>query len=153
MRMSQVSVGSERVSVVGLGKLGAPMAAVFAARGFDVIGLDIHTPYVDALNAGQAPVEEPQLQDFIDRFRSRLRATSQYAEAIAASDVTFIIVPTPSGADHFFSNDYVVDAVQRIGAALRHKRGDHLVVITSNVMPGSTGGVVPAELDEWSGRR
>jgi len=150
--MSQVSGGKERVSVVGLGKLGSPMAAVFAARGFDVIGLDTHTPYVDALNAGQAPVEEPQLQDFIDRFGSRLRATSHYADAIAASDVTFIIVPTPSRADHFFSNDYVVDAVRQIGAALRHKRGDHLVVITSTVMPGSTGGVIREALEESSGR-
>jgi hypothetical protein len=52
------------------------MAAVFAARGFDVVGLDVNEAYVDALNAGKAPVDEPGLQDLIDTSRGRLRATT-----------------------------------------------------------------------------
>ena len=58
------------------------------------------------------------------------------------SDVTFVIVPTPSGADHFFTNNFVVDAIARSATRSREKRGDHLVVVTSTVMPGSTGGVI-----------
>ena len=54
----------------------------------------------------------------IDRSFGRLRATSSFDEAVAGSDVSFVIVPTPSGADHFFTNEFVVDAVQRIGRAL-----------------------------------
>src|SRR5688572_10631264 len=116
--MTAASAGSKRVSIVGLGKLGSPMAAVFAARGFEVIGVDLHLPYVEAVNAGRAPVDEPQLQDYITAGRSRLRATSSYAEAVAGSDVSFVIVPTPSDADHFFSNEFVVDAVRGLGRAL-----------------------------------
>ena len=48
------------LAVIGLGKLGSPMAAVFAAKGFDVVGADLNGTYVDAINRGIAPVDEPQ---------------------------------------------------------------------------------------------
>jgi UDPglucose 6-dehydrogenase len=150
--MGEASAHPVRLSVVGLGKLGAPMAAVFAARGFEVVGLDLNASYVEALNAGLPPVDEPQLGEFIRSARPRLRATRYYADAIGASDVTFVIVPTPSQADHFFTNEYVAEAIRQIGAALRQKRGDHLVVVTSTVMPGSTGGVIREALESSSGR-
>ena len=141
-----------RLAVIGLGKLGAPMAAVFASKGFDVVGVDLNPAFVDSVNDGRAPVDEAQLQELLDAFRGRLRATVDFADAIAATDISFVIVPTPSGADHFFSNDYVIDAVRRIGAVLRHTRHDHLVVVTSTVMPGSTGGAIRKALEESSGR-
>ena len=141
-----------RLCVVGLGKLGSPMAAVFAAKGFDVVGLDVNREYVDALNAGRAPVEEPKLQELIDTSRTRLRATTSYEEAVEASDISFVIVPTPSGQDHFFINDYVIDAVRRIGQVLRKTDKDYLIVVTSTVMPGSTAGVIRQALEESSGR-
>jgi len=141
-----------RLAVIGLGKLGAPMAAVFAVKGFDVVGVDLSQAHVDALNQGRAPVDEAQLQDFIDRAEGRLRATVDFADAVASTDISFVIVPTPSGRDAFFVNDYVVDAVRRIGAVLRHTDRDHLVVVTSTVMPGSTGGVIRQALEESSGR-
>jgi UDPglucose 6-dehydrogenase len=151
---SRMSVESSvpRLSVIGLGKLGSPMAAVFAARGFQVIGLDRDRACVDALNAGRSPVEEPQLQEHIDLGRDRLRATTSIDEAIAGSDVSFVIVPTPSGPDHVFSNAFVLDAVTHMGRAIGRKRGDHLVVITSTVMPGSTGGEIRHALEHSSGR-
>jgi len=147
-----VRSGAPRLSVVGLGKLGSPMAAVFASKGFDVIGVDVSAAHVAALNEGRAPVEEPQLQDLIDASRARLRATVSFEEAIGQSDISFIIVPTPSGPDHRFSNEYVIEAVTRIGAVLGHKAGDHLVVVTSTVMPGSTSGVIREALEQSSGR-
>jgi UDPglucose 6-dehydrogenase len=141
-----------RLSVVGLGKLGAPMVAVFAAKGFDVVGVDLNQAFVDALNANRAPVDEPNLQDCLDRGRGRLRATTSYADAIRATDVTFIIVPTPSGPDHLFVNRYVVDAVSRIGAELNGTEGYHVVVVTSTVIPGSTGGEICGALQHSSGK-
>jgi UDPglucose 6-dehydrogenase len=146
------SASRPRLSVIGLGKLGSPMAAVFGAKGFDVVGVDSNTEFVAAINAGCAPVEEPQLQDYFDRATGRVRATTDYGEAIQATDVSFIIVPTPSGADRMFLNRYVVDAVERIGSALRHKDDYHVVVVTSTVMPGSTGGEIRAALERSSGR-
>lgn len=140
------------LSVIGLGKLGSPMAAVFAAKGFNVIGLDYNTTFVEMLNMGKAPVQEPLLQDMIDKGRARLRATIDYNDAIQNSDVTLIIVPTPSGPDGFFSNKFVIESIEQIGTALRGKSSYHLVVVTSTVMPGSTGGEIRQALERTSGR-
>ena len=57
-------------------------------------------------------------------------------------DVTFIVVSTPSEAEGGFSLRYVLPCAETIGKVLRTKRGFHLVVLTSTVMPGSTGGEV-----------
>jgi UDPglucose 6-dehydrogenase len=59
-----------RLSIIGLGKLGSPMVAVFASKGFDVIGVDLNTAFVDALNAGKAPVQEPRLRNTSTRRRA-----------------------------------------------------------------------------------
>ena len=141
-----------RLSVIGLGKLGSPMAAVFATKGFEVVGVDLNRHFVDALNEGRAPVDEPQLQQYIDSGRARLRATVDMADAILATDITFIIVPTPSNSLGLFSNRFVINAVRAIGEALRKKNGYHIVVVTSTVMPGSTGGEIRAALEAASGR-
>jgi UDPglucose 6-dehydrogenase len=141
------------VSVIGLGKLGSPMAAVFAARGHHVVGLDVNRASLSALEAGRAPVEEPRLQEMIEAGKGRLRVTAEHAELARSSDVTFIIVPTPSDATGAFSNEHVIAAIEKLGAALRAKSGYHVVAVTSTVMPGSTGGPVCEALERASGRR
>ncbi|MBY0461627.1 MAG: UDP-glucose/GDP-mannose dehydrogenase family protein, partial [Alphaproteobacteria bacterium] len=71
-----------KVSIIGLGKLGSPMAAVYASKSFEVIGVDKNPTYVEAINAGKAPVDEPQLQEFIDANKERLTATLDTKDAI-----------------------------------------------------------------------
>ncbi|MGH9239436.1 MAG: UDP-glucose dehydrogenase family protein [Vicinamibacterales bacterium] len=142
-----------KISVIGLGKLGSPLAAVLASKGFSVVGTDLHQPYVDSINGGQAPVDEPRLQELIDANRDRLRATMDAAAAVADTDVTFIIVPTPSDESGRFGNSYILTAMKAVGAGLRKKSGYHVVVVTSTVMPGSTGGEIRAALEVASGRR
>lgn len=141
------------VSVIGLGKLGSPMAACFAAKGFDVIGADVNETYVAAIDNGRPPVFEPDLAEMISEGRSRLRATTDTVAATSESDVTFVIVPTPSEEDGGFSLRFVLSACESIGAALRKKDTYHLVVITSTVMPGATGGAIHAALELASGKR
>jgi UDPglucose 6-dehydrogenase len=140
------------IAVIGLGKLGSPLAAVLADKGHSVIGVDLNPTAVAEINAGRAPVAEPGLQERIESAGSRLSATTDFAAAITASDISFVIVPTPSGADGRFTNRYVIDAVDRIGAALRTTERYHVVNITSTVMPGSTGGDIRAALERASGR-
>jgi len=141
-----------RVSVIGLGKLGAPLAAVLASKGHDVVGVDVNPDFVHALSQGRAPVEEPGLQCLIDQGRARLRATTDYERAILDTEVSFVIVPTPSDSKGGFSNKYVLSAVSTIGEALRKKRAYHVVNITSTVMPGSTGGEIREALSQAAGR-
>ncbi len=142
-----------RVSVVGLGKLGAPLAAVLASRGFSIIGLDVNKVLVDALNAGKMPIVEPQLNELIAANKQRLSATMDAAEAVQRSDASFVIVPTPSDKSGFFSNRFVLQAMDTLGKALRNKTGYHMIVITSTVMPGTTGTEIKAALEAASGRK
>src|SRR5262249_45222460 len=151
--MKMASARLPRVNVVGLGKLGAPLAAVLASRGFSVIGLDVNKVLVDALNAGKMPIVEPQLNELIAANKERLSATMDANQAIQKSDASFVIVPTPSDSTGFFSNRFVLQAMATLGKALRAKQGYHMVVITSTVMPGSTGSEIKAALEAASGRK
>ncbi len=145
-------MASMTYSIVGLGKLGASMAAAIASRGFDVIGVDVNQRVVDLLNSGHAPVQETNLEETIAANRERLRATVSHREAILNSDVTFVIVPTPSDEQGAFSLQYAKWAFGEIGRALAEKDSYHNVVLTSTVLPGSTRyGLLPI-LERESGK-
>lgn len=128
------------------------MAAVMAAHGFDVIGVDVDPRAVDSLNRGLAPVQETGLGAAIGAQKERLRATLGYEEAVLASEATFVVVPTPSDDDGSFSLRHAQAAFREIGRALSHKDGYHVVVLTSTVLPGSTEfGLLPI-LERESGK-
>src|SRR5216110_839139 len=141
------------ISVIGLGKLGAPIAACFAARGFQVIAVDIDAQKADAIGRGAPPVHEPRLAELLKESKGRLRATQDTEAAIRDSEATFIVVGTPSEPDGGFSLRYVIPTCEAIGRALRNKNSFHLVVLTSTVMPGSTGGEIKSALERASGKR
>jgi len=142
-----------KISVVGLGKLGSPMAACFASKGYRVIAADLDVEKVGAINKKRAPVYEPGLQELLTKYGERITATQDTAASVTTSDVTFIIVPTPSEPEGGFSLRHVLPVCESIGLALRRKQEFHLVVLTSTVMPGSTGGAVRATLEQVSGKR
>jgi UDPglucose 6-dehydrogenase len=142
-----------RLSIVGLGKLGAPMAACFAAADFEVVGVDVDERKTTAIAAGRAPVFEPGLQELLDRSTGRVRAGADLAAAVAETEVTFVVVATPSEPGGGFSLRYVLPVCEAIGEAIARKDGYHLVVLTSTVMPGSTGGPVQELLESASGKR
>jgi UDPglucose 6-dehydrogenase len=132
----------EKVSVCGLGKLGACIAATLAERGFEVLGVDIDPEKVQRINEGQPPVEEPLLAETITAGRSRLRATTDHREAVA-TDASFFIPPSPSLPDGRFSNEFLLKAMQPIAAAVRAKgKKGHLFVCNSTTTPGAVDGVL-----------
>ena len=92
----------QSVSVCGLGKLGACIAATSADRGIRVIGIDVDSQKVEALNRGLPPVDEPLLADTITRAKSRLSASTDPGAAVE-TDATFFIPPSPSLPDGSFS--------------------------------------------------
>jgi UDPglucose 6-dehydrogenase len=138
------------ISVLGLGKLGAPLAAAFAARGFRVTGADVDVKKVEAVNRGEAPVNEPGLAELMLESGGRLSATESVEAAVRDSEATFIVVSTPSEPNGGFSLRYVLPCTDTIGKTLRTRTGFHLVVLTSTVMPGSTGGEVRQTLERAS---
>jgi UDPglucose 6-dehydrogenase len=141
------------VSVIGLGKLGAPMSACFAARGLQVIAVDVDAQKVDAIGRGLPTVHEPGLTELLLESKGKLSATQDTEAAVRDSEATFIVVGTPSEPDGGFSLRYVIPTCEAIGRALRNKNSFHLVVITSTVMPGSTGGEIKSVLERASGKR
>src|SRR5271165_142724 len=95
------------ISIFGLGKLGASMVAAMASRGFDMIGVDVARHAVDA---GRAPVQETGLEEMIAANRKRIRSTMSSEEAVENSNVSFVMVPTPSDEREAFSIKYVAQA-------------------------------------------
>lgn len=142
-----------RISVVGLGKLGSCMAAGFARGGAQVFGVDVDPRVVAAVNAGRTPNSEPGLEEAIRASDGRLVAGSDCAAAVAATDVTFVIVPTPSDPNGAFSVEACAEAFRAVAQGIRDKDGYHLVVLTSTVLPGSTRAALVPLLEAGSGKR
>jgi len=141
------------LSVIGLGKLGACTAACFAAKGYDVIGIDINPDFVNAINQHRAPVYEPRLQDLITESKDRFTATHDYSQAIEKTDITFLIVPTPSREDGHFSDAYLIEALKPLATALKNKKAFHIFVITSTVSPGTINSRLIPVIEEYSGKK
>jgi UDPglucose 6-dehydrogenase len=148
--MSQLK-NLKKLSVFGLGKLGACMAATFAGSGFDVLGVDINPETVRKMNAGEAPVDEPLLAGIVARAGKRLRASTDPAAA-AATDASFFIVPSPSLPDGSFSNEFLLRALEPVARAVRAaKKKGHLFVISSTTTPGACRGVIIPMLEQQLG--
>lgn len=137
------------VCVVGLGKLGCPMAAFFQSRGHSVVGVDSDPAVVDRAMLGGAPVEETGLQDLMDRFP--FLVTGDLSTGLVAAEIIFVIVPTPSQNDGRFSTRLVHQALCEIAVEIAERNNiviDRsapvftekvvvpLVVLCSTVMPG-----------------
>lgn len=143
-----------KLSVIGLGKLGSCSAACFAAKGFEVVGVDINKDFVDAINCAKAPVYEPRLHELINACGGRLRATQDYEEAMRNSDITFLIVPTPSREDGHFSDKYLRDVILHLCAAFKKiKKIYHIFVIASTVSPGTTEESLIPLMESASGKK
>ncbi len=142
-----------RLAIFGLGKLGAPLAAVYAQAGHDIVGVDPSPETIAGINSRHPSFEEPGLAEMILNNRERITAIHDGITATRECDASFIIVPTPSRPDGAFSNDLVIQAAQSIGQGLRERDDYHLVVLCSTVMPGTTGGELLTELERVSGKR
>ena len=131
------------VSIIGTGYVGTVTGACLAELGHDVICVDIDQQKVDWINAGIAPIHEPGLSELLKKHAEiRLRATTDYNDAIPNSDITFICVGTPSGEDGRIDLSIVRSASKSIGKALSDKRSYHVVVVKSTVVPETTEKVV-----------
>lgn len=143
----------KRVSVIGLGKLGACMAAVYASKGNRVIGVDLNPDFVYKINKGIAPVVEKDLKCYIKENMENLEATLDYEFAIHNSEISFIIVPTPTDETGGFSASFVVGVCKSIGKVLANKNHYHLIVLTSTLLPGDCETKIIPVLEEYSGKK
>ncbi|MGN7979847.1 UDP-N-acetyl-D-mannosamine dehydrogenase [Burkholderia sp. 22313] len=121
------------ISVIGLGYIGLPTAAAFAARRKSVVGVDVNRATVDTINRGEVHIVEPELDMLVRAAvtQGHLRAT----DTIEPADAFLIAVPTPFAAGHKPDLTYVEAASRAIGPVL--KKGD-LIVLESTSPVGTT---------------
>ena len=141
------------ITVIGLGKLGLCTAACFAAAGHTVYGFDLNENLRKELQARRNPIDETGLSELLAAAWERLQILDSCEAAVHASDITLVIVPTPSLADGCFSNDNVVRALEELAPALKAKDGFHIVDVVSTVMPGSCDTVFQPLLEASTGKR
>ncbi|MGQ3410861.1 UDP-glucose 6-dehydrogenase AglM [Natrinema sp. LN54] len=139
------------VSIVGSGYVGTTVAACLADLGHDVINIEIDEDIVDAINAGEAPIHESGLAERIaEHAGTNLRATTEYDD-VRDTDVTFLCLPTPQSDDGSLDLAIMRAGAESLGRALADKDDDHLVVVKSTVLPGTTEDVVGPILESESG--
>lgn len=146
---------SMKVSVFGLGYVGAVSAACLAKLGHEVVGVDPNQTKVDLINSGRSPVIEKDVDAIIAAAvtNGRLRATTSADEGVTQSDLSLVCVGTPSQANGSLNLGFVASACAEIGAALRTKRAAHVVVMRSTVLPGTIRDTVIPALERASGKK
>lgn len=144
-----------RISIFGVGYVGAVSSACLAAFGHDVVAVDVSAEKVALIASGRSPIVEAGMDDLMAQGAAsgRLTGTTDVAAAIAGTDVSFISVGTPSAADGSVALDAVERVCASIGQALRAKAGPHVVVMRSTVPPGTAERLAIPILERESGRR
>jgi UDPglucose 6-dehydrogenase len=149
-------MAKQRISVIGVGYVGLSTAIVFASKGYSVIASDKDPNKVGKIQSGIPPFIEPGLQELLRKSlknRNFKCLLDQTETAVLESDMTFIIVGTPSRPDGSVEQKSLESAVAEIGSTLRKKERYHLVVVRSTVTPGTTRKVVKPILEETSGKQ
>lgn len=143
-----------RISIMGLGYVGAVSAGCLADDGHTVIGVDSNQTKIGLLNEGVSPIVEKDIDEIIRTqvANGTLRATSNVSEAIRDSEITLICVGTPSQLNGSLDLSFVRKVCEDIGLALRDKDAYHVVVARSTMLPGSMRDIVVPTLEEYSGK-
>ena len=143
-----------RISVFGLGYVGAVTAACLAKAGHKVIGVDPNPTKTGLVGKGHSPIIEDGVGKMISDAVAKglLSATTDAAAAISDSDISMVCVGTPSKKNGDLDLTYIKRVCEEIGAELARKDTYHVVVVRSTMLPGSTRSVVIPALESSSGK-
>jgi GDP-mannose 6-dehydrogenase len=146
---------SVKVSIMGLGYVGAVSCGCFARDGHDVIGVDVNPDKVQMIADGKAPIIEDEIGDIIDAGvkSGKLRASSDVRQAVLDTELTIISVGTPSQPNGSIDLIAIERVCEEIGAAIGEKADRHLVVVRSTVLPGSVRKIVIPTLEKASNKK
>lgn len=144
-----------KISIFGLGYVGAVSLACLARDGHEMTGVDIDPAKLEMLRRGQAPIVETGIQELTRSvMRSgRVTVTDSVREAILSTDISFICVGTPARSNGSQNLDAITRIAQQIGAVLAEKTTRHTLVVRSTVKPGTVEDVIQPALEAASGRK
>ncbi len=142
-----------KIAVFGLGYVGIVSAACLARDGHEVIGVDPQPAKVDLVREGRSPIVEKHVDGLLAEAVSegRIRATTSPAEAVAASDIAFVCVGTPSRKNGSLDTSAVERVCEQIGAAVAKRDRPYTIVIRSTILPGTMRNVVIPALMRTAG--
>jgi GDP-mannose 6-dehydrogenase len=144
-----------RISIFGLGYVGAVSLACLARDGHEVIGVDIDRIKLDLIAAGKSPIVETGILELMSEVvaSGRVRVTDNASEAIDTTEISFVCVGTPSLPNGGQDLKALTRLVEQIGTALESKDARHTIVVRSTVQPGTVEEVVIPVLEKNSGKQ
>lgn len=144
-----------KISVFGMGYVGAVSAACLARDGHEVIGVDLDPHKLELLRSGRSPIVEEGVQELTRQVveAGRLTVTDNVGEAIGRSDLSFVCVGTPSKPNGSQDLSAIERVSGQIGDALAQSGAFHAVIMRSTVKPGTVTKLVQPILEQHSGKR
>lgn len=132
-----------KISMFGLGYVGCVGAACLAKLGHHVIGNDISKNKVNLLNQGKPTIIEAEIGELCKEAHEKglLEATMDYHYAVHNSEISFIVVGTPSNKEGHLNLHYIYSVARQIGEAMTDKDEFHIIAIRSTVLPGTNAKV------------
>jgi nucleotide sugar dehydrogenase len=129
-----------KVSIVGAGYVGLVTGASLAKAGHHVMLIERRAEVVERIRRGECPFFEPGLPELLSKVQKSgtLVVTEDLAEGVAKSEITLLCVGTPSGKDGAIDLSDIKSAAQSVGKAIGSKKGFHVIMVRSTVVPGTT---------------
>jgi GDP-mannose 6-dehydrogenase len=145
----------KRISIFGLGYVGAVSLACLARDGHRVIGVDIDPTKLDLIRNRKSPILEEGIQELMrDVVESgRVAVTHDGAQALRDTELSFVCVGTPSAPNGSQDLSAILRLAEQLGEALRDKRDFHTIVIRSTVQPGTVEDRIQPILERASGKK
>ncbi|MHA1378152.1 MAG: nucleotide sugar dehydrogenase [Candidatus Helarchaeota archaeon] len=142
--------GKITVSVIGLGRIGLPTAAIFADNGINVIGVDKNNKIIEMLKNGKNYIDEPGLDEIIERIqeKGRFKVTSDLNSAISNSDMIIICVPTPVTNENIPDYSIIKQVIIKLSEILKPYQ---VIIIESTISPGTVENLLIPLLEKGSG--
>ena len=129
-----------KVSIFGLGYVGAVTAGCLTKVGHTVVGVDVQAEKVESIASGVSPIIEPELDGLLTEAakNSLLSATQNHEQAIETTDVSLVCVGTPSSQNGELNLQFVRQVIGQIADKVRVSGKSHDLVLRSTMLPGST---------------
>lgn len=144
-----------KISIFGLGYVGAVSLACLSRDGHDVIGVDIDRTKLDLIMAGKTPVVEEGMVDLMAQVAAsrKVTVTTDAQQAVRDSEISLVCVGTPSAANGSQDQGAILRLAAEIGRALATKAAQHVVVFRSTLVPGTVEDVLRPIVEEHSGKK
>lgn len=144
-----------KISIFGLGYVGAVSLACLSRDGHEVIGVDIDATKLELIMAGKTPVVEEGMVDLmaLAAASGRVTVTTDAQQAVLDSEVSLVCVGTPSAPNGSQDQGAILRLAAEMGCAIAGKREPHIVVFRSTLVPGTVEDVLRPIIEEKSGKK